>query len=74
MNCHALCFVDMPFGQKSDLKSGLVVDFDQIYNAKLVAASRGTRMVSLIESLGISPLKKPDFNSKPAWRLPRNYS
>ena len=27
-----LCFVDMPFGQKSDLKSGVVVDFDQIYN------------------------------------------
>jgi len=22
----------MPFGQKSDLKSGVVVDFDQIYN------------------------------------------
>jgi hypothetical protein len=27
MNYHALCFVDMPFGQKSDLKSGVVVDF-----------------------------------------------
>jgi len=24
-----LVFVDMPFGQKSDLKSGTVVDFDQ---------------------------------------------
>jgi tetratricopeptide (TPR) repeat protein len=32
MNYHALCFVDMPFGQKPDLKSGVVVDFDQIYN------------------------------------------
>jgi tetratricopeptide (TPR) repeat protein len=32
MNYRALCFVDMPFGQKSDLKSGVVVDFDQIYN------------------------------------------
>ena len=32
MNFKALCFVDMPFGQKPDLKSGTVVDFDQIYN------------------------------------------
>jgi hypothetical protein len=32
MNYRALCFVDMPFGQKPDLKSGMVVDFDQIYN------------------------------------------
>ena len=32
MNFHALCFVDMPFGQKPDLKSGVIVDFDQIYN------------------------------------------
>src|SRR5205809_7402487 len=32
MNYRALCFVDMPFGQKSDLRSGVVVDFDQIYN------------------------------------------
>jgi hypothetical protein len=31
MNLKALCFVDMPFGQKADLKSGVVVDFDQIY-------------------------------------------
>jgi len=28
MNYHPLCFVDMPFGQKSDLKSGVIVDFD----------------------------------------------
>jgi hypothetical protein len=32
MNFKALCFVDMPFGRKPDLKSGVVVDFDQIYN------------------------------------------
>jgi hypothetical protein len=32
MNFKALCFVGMPFGQKSDLKSGVVVDFDRIYN------------------------------------------
>jgi hypothetical protein len=31
MNYKALCFVDMPFGKKPDLKSGVVVDFDQIY-------------------------------------------
>ena len=65
MNYHALCLMDMPFGQKSDLKSSVLVDFDQIYGAKLVAASRGTRMVSLIESLGISPLKKPEFTRNP---------
>jgi hypothetical protein len=31
MNVKALCFVDMPFGQKPDLKSGVIVHFDQIY-------------------------------------------
>ncbi len=50
MNLRSICFLEMSFGQKSDLKSGSVVDFDQIYGAKLVAASRGTRMVSLIAS------------------------
>jgi tetratricopeptide (TPR) repeat protein len=38
MNYHALCFVDMPFGQKPDLKSGVVVDFDQIYNEAIKPA------------------------------------
>ena len=28
----------MPFGQKSDLKSGVVVDFDQIYNEAIKPA------------------------------------
>jgi hypothetical protein len=51
-----LCFEDMPFGQKSDLKSGVVVDFDQIYNEAIKPT---------IESLGISPLKKPDFTRNP---------
>ena len=41
MNYHALCFVDMPFGQKSDLKSGVVVDFDQIYREAIKPAIRG---------------------------------
>jgi tetratricopeptide (TPR) repeat protein len=26
------CFIDMPFGQKTDLTSGVTVDFDQIFN------------------------------------------
>jgi tetratricopeptide (TPR) repeat protein len=38
MNYHALCFVDMPFGKKPDLKSGVVVDFDQIYNEAIKPA------------------------------------
>jgi hypothetical protein len=38
MNYRALCFVDMPFGQKPDLKSGVVVDFDQIYNEAIKSA------------------------------------
>ena len=25
------CFVDMPFGKKTDPKSGVEIDFDQIY-------------------------------------------
>ena len=32
MNFKVLCLVDMPFGQNPDLKSGVVVDFDQTYN------------------------------------------
>ena len=31
-------FVDMPFGQKSDLKSGVLVDFDQISNEAIKPA------------------------------------
>jgi hypothetical protein len=38
MNFKALCFVDMPFGQKSDLKSSVLVDFDQIYNEAIKPA------------------------------------
>jgi len=38
MNYHALCFVDMPFGQKPNLKSGVVVHFDQIYNDAIKSA------------------------------------
>ena len=48
MNYHALCFVDMPFGQKPDLKSGVLVDFDQIYNEAIKPA---------IEQCGLEPLR-----------------
>jgi tetratricopeptide (TPR) repeat protein len=48
MNYHALCFVDMPFGQKPDLKSGVVVDFDQIYNEAIKPA---------IKECGLEPLR-----------------
>jgi hypothetical protein len=41
MNYHALCFVDMPLGQKSDLKSGVLVDLDQIYNEAINPAIEG---------------------------------
>ena len=48
MNYHALCFVDMPFGRKPDLKSGVVVDFDQIYNDAIKPA---------IEECGLEALR-----------------
>ena len=48
MNYRVLCFVDMPFGQKPDLKSGVVVDFDQIYNEAIKPA---------IEECGLEALR-----------------
>jgi len=33
----------MPFGQKPDLKNGVVVDFDQIYNEAIRPAIEGRR-------------------------------
>ena len=48
MNFKALCFVDMPFGQKPDLKSGVVIDFDQIYNEAIKPA---------IEKCGLEALR-----------------
>jgi len=48
MNYRALCFVDMPFGKKPDLKSGMVVDFDQIYNEAIKPA---------IEDCGLEALR-----------------
>ncbi|PYI58802.1 MAG: hypothetical protein DMC60_11935 [Verrucomicrobia bacterium] len=38
----------MPFGQKADLKSGVVVDFDQIYNEAIKPA---------IEECGLEALR-----------------
>jgi len=48
MNFKALCFVDMPFGQKPDLNSGVMVDFDQIYNEAIKPA---------IEECGLEALR-----------------
>ncbi len=48
MNYRAICFVDMPFGQKPDVKSGVVVDFDQIYREAIKPA---------IEECGIEVLR-----------------
>src|SRR3974390_3135163 len=38
MPLRAICFVDMPFGQKPDLTSGMTVDFDQIYETGIKPA------------------------------------
>ena len=36
----AVCFVDMPFGKKPDLASGVTVDFDSIYELAIKPAIR----------------------------------
>ncbi len=38
MSLRAICFVDMPFGKKPDLTSGVTVDFDQIYETGIKPA------------------------------------
>jgi hypothetical protein len=38
MQLQAICFVDMPFGQKPDLTSGMTVDFDLIYETGIKPA------------------------------------
>src|SRR6266849_8045039 len=38
MGVRAVCFIDMPFGKKTDLASGVEVDFDQIYEAAIQPA------------------------------------
>ena len=43
-----LCFVDMPFGKKTDLASGTQIDFDQIYQTGIKPA---------IEDAGLEALR-----------------
>lgn len=38
MDVRSLCFVDMPFGKKSDLASAVEVDFDEIYERAIKPA------------------------------------
>jgi len=38
MSLRAVCFVDMPFGKKSDFASGVEVDLDQVYEAGIEPA------------------------------------
>jgi hypothetical protein len=45
---HQDCFVDMPFGKKTDLTSGVEVDFDWIYNAAIAPA---------IAEAGLEPIR-----------------
>jgi tetratricopeptide (TPR) repeat protein len=42
MGVRAVCFIDMPFGKKTDLASGVEVDFDQIYAAAIEPAIIGS--------------------------------
>jgi tetratricopeptide (TPR) repeat protein len=46
MSNQAVCFVDMPFGKKKDLLSGVLIDFDVIYNTGIKPA---------IEEVGLKP-------------------
>src|SRR5229473_8254409 len=48
MALNALCFVDMPFGKKTDQASGTEIDFDHIYQAAIKPA---------IEEVGLEPLR-----------------
>jgi hypothetical protein len=45
---NALCFVDMPFGKKTDLASGIKIDFNQIYESAIKPA---------IKDVGLDPLR-----------------
>jgi hypothetical protein len=44
MGLRAVCFVDMPFGKKSDLASGVEVDFDHIYESAIKPAITGCKL------------------------------
>jgi tetratricopeptide (TPR) repeat protein len=45
---NALCFVDMPFGKKTDLAGGIEIDFDHIYESAIKPA---------ITDVGLDPLR-----------------
>ncbi len=47
-NYSDLCFVDMPFGKKTDLASGAEIDFDYIYESAIKPA---------IKDVGLDPLR-----------------
>lgn len=44
----AMCFIDMPFGKKTDLATGIEIDFDKIYQLAIKPA---------IEEVGLEPLR-----------------
>jgi hypothetical protein len=48
MDLRQVCFVDMPFGKKPDLASGVEVDFDQIYDMAIAPA---------IAEVGLEPVR-----------------
>jgi tetratricopeptide (TPR) repeat protein len=43
-----MCFVDMPFGKKTDLATGVEIDFDKIYHSAIKPA---------IEEIGLEPIR-----------------
>lgn len=42
-----ICFVDMPFGKKTDPKSGVEIDFDRVYEAAIAPAIRDAGLTSI---------------------------
>ncbi|MCP4117901.1 MAG: DUF4071 domain-containing protein [Desulfobacteraceae bacterium] len=42
-----ICFVDMPFGKKADLKSGIEIDFDQIYEQGIKPAIINMKLIPI---------------------------
>lgn len=42
-----ICFVDMPFGKKTDLHAGVEIDFDQIYDRAIAPAIRDAGLRSI---------------------------
>jgi len=47
-NCKVMCFVAMPFGKKTDLDTGIEIDFDKIYQLAIKPA---------IDEAGLEPLR-----------------